>query len=78
MEQLIVHTVNIIVGGSYKSSVIYLVVKRSARKVFKVTARAYEMCIVEDELEATFDFNESVDILNLCHDVLVISLSITN
>lgn len=73
-----VRIVNVIFGGSYESGVTYSAAKRNLRRVHNVSGRAENTYSVEEELEVTFNFKESIDVLNPHHNALVISLGIAN
>lgn len=55
-----VRTVHVIMGGSYESGSTYL----GMRQIHNMSGKVKRTYAVEDELEVTFDFKESIDVLN--------------
>lgn len=65
-------------GGSYENGSTYSAAKISIQQIHNVSGRDERTCAVENELEVTFYFKESIDVLNPHQDALVISLGIAN
>lgn len=65
-------------GGSSIGGKFYIIGERNLKLICSIIERRDKTMIVKDELEITFNYKKSVDVPNLPHDTLVISLSIAN
>lgn len=70
-------TVNVIMDGSYESGSTCSIIKKSSRSLHKISEKTKEVATIKDELEVSFSFKEGIDLLNLHHNAIVISLGIT-